>query len=124
MKKVTRDRFLALLTAALIALLISACGYGSSGGGGGVTTVSGSSGEVQMKNRAFSPADLSVAPGTTITFRNNDSTAHTVTASGGAFDSGRLESGQEFSYTFSEPGTYEYACTIHPSMKAKVTVRQ
>lgn len=111
------------LAVALLACLVAGCGYGSSGGNGGATTVTGSAGEVQMKNRAFSPADLSVAPGTTITWKNNDSTAHTVTASGGAFDSGRLESGQEFSFTFSEPGTYEYSCTIHPSMKAKVTVR-
>lgn len=123
MKTTKRGWAPALLVALLSAMVISACGYGSSGGGGGVTTVTGSAGEVQMKNRAFSPADISVAPGTTITWKNNDSTAHTVTASGGAFDSGRLESGQEFGFTFSEPGTYEYACTIHPSMKAEVTVK-
>lgn len=122
MKTMIRGRATALLATALLTLVISACGYGSSGGGG-VTTVTGSAGEVQMKNRAFSPADVSVAPGTVLTWKNNDPTAHTVTASGGAFDSGRLESGQEFSHTFSEPGTYEYACSIHPSMKAKVTVR-
>ena len=47
---------------------------------------------------------------------------HTVTAADGSFDSGFLNEGDTFSYTFDEPGEYEYFCSPHPWMRAKVIV--
>ena len=71
----------------------------------------------------YSVNDLMVELGTTVTWTNNDaSMPHTVTAVDGSFDSGQLAAGQSFSYTFDKPGEFEYFCTLHPWMRAKVEV--
>jgi plastocyanin len=77
---------------------------------------------VSIENFAFDPPNMTVAPGTTVTWVNNDQTAHTVTANNGAFDSGTLQPGQSYSFTFEKAGTYAYHCNIHPDMSATVTV--
>jgi nitrite reductase (NO-forming) len=75
-----------------------------------------------------SPADfsvnvLTVKVGTTVTWTNNDpGQMHTVTEMNGAFDSGFLETGDTWSYTFTEAGEFEYYCLPHPWMRAKVIV--
>lgn len=75
---------------------------------------------VEIRNSAFNPAIISVPTGTTVTWTNRDNITHTVTGSG--FDSGRLDSGQTFSRTFSTAGTYDYKCSIHPNMSGTVAV--
>jgi plastocyanin len=79
---------------------------------------------VAIRNFAFSPASLTVRAGTEVTWTNQDSDAHTVTSdgSGGPLNSKALNTGDTFSHTFAEPGTYKYLCTIHPFMTATVTV--
>src|SRR5215204_4291219 len=77
---------------------------------------------VSIKNFAFNPPNATVAPGTTVTWVNNDQAPHTATANNGAFDSGTLQPGQSYSFTFDKPGTYAYHCNIHPDMTATVTV--
>lgn len=81
---------------------------------------------VTIKNFAFAPAALMVKVGTTVTWTNQDSDAHTVTSqdNGGPLASSPLNTGQTYSYTFTKPGTYAYLCTIHPFMTATVTVTQ
>ena len=59
-----------------------------------------------------------------MTWSNDDSVPHTVTAREDTFDSGVLMSGESFSQTFAEPGTYDYFCAIHPSMTGTVVVRE
>lgn len=71
---------------------------------------------------AFSPNPLKVAPGTNVTWTNNDAVGHTASANDGAFDSGTLPAGGSYSFTFTTPGTYAYKCKIHPTMTASVTV--
>lgn len=106
---------------------------GSSMPGMTMPTASGSTGApaapvagnaVSITNFAFSPAALTVKAGTTVTWTNKDSDAHTVTSqgSGGPLASAALATGQSYSYTFTKPGTYAYLCTIHPFMTATVTV--
>ncbi len=73
------------------------------------------------------PADyevnvLTVPVGTTVTWVNQDEQLHTVTEVGGAFDSGFLREGESWSFTFDTPGEFEYLCTPHPWMRAKVVV--
>lgn len=113
----------------VLALIVSACGGGSSpsptGAGGGSTPAVGSpaaAGAVTIANFAFGPATLEVAAGTTVTWTNSDTTAHTVTADDGSFDSKSIASGSTFSQAFAKAGTYTYHCAIHPSMKATITV--
>jgi nitrite reductase (NO-forming) len=77
----------------------------------------------------FDPPTLKVAKGTTVTWKNGDSTLHTVTSgtaegneSGTSFDSSYLAGGKTFQWTFSTPGTFDYYCTLHPYMKGQIVV--
>ena len=87
----------------------------ASGGGGGTA--------VTIEDFSFSPATLEVPVGAIVDWSNQDSTAHTVTADDGSFDSKSLASGQGFSWTFPTAGTFTYHCSIHSSMKATITVK-
>ncbi len=78
---------------------------------------------VSIKNFAFSPVSLTVKVGTKVSWTNNDSVTHTVTADKGAFNSGPLTPGSTFSFTFTKAGTYSYHCNIHPSMMATIVVQ-
>ncbi|MEX2587379.1 MAG: plastocyanin/azurin family copper-binding protein [Actinomycetota bacterium] len=70
----------------------------------------------------YSANELEVQVGDTVTWTNEDTLAHTVTDEGGEFDSGFLNTGESFSRTFDEPGEFEYFCTPHPWMRARVIV--
>ena len=61
--------------------------------------------------------------GDTVTWTNNDGTAHTVTSSDGSIQSGTLQSGQSFSYTFTTAGTFDYHCEFHANMSGQVVVQ-
>lgn len=79
--------------------------------------------EVTMDDAAFSPPVLTVPVGTTVTWRNEGTIAHSVTGGDLAFDdSAVLDPGQQFSQTFDAPGTYRYVCGPHPSMMGTITV--
>jgi plastocyanin len=78
---------------------------------------------VSLIDESFQPASVEVATGGTLTWSNDDGDdSHTVTSDDGAFDSGILEGGETFSHTFTTPGTYPYACLIHPEMRGTVIV--
>lgn len=79
-----------------------------------------SSASVDIANFAFSPAEMTVAKGATVTWTNRDSVEHTITS--GLFDSGNIKNGESFSFAFTQAGAFEYHCSIHPSMKGKITV--
>jgi len=78
--------------------------------------------EISIKGNAFSPDNLSIKVGDTVTWINNDSYAHTVKASKSEFDSGNMASGAKFSFIFSKEGTYDYICGIHTFMTGKIVV--
>jgi len=85
--------------------------------------------EVNIADFTYDPQDLTVQVGDTVTWTNNDDVAHTVTAGTpdsptGEFDSGELQPGDTFSYTFDQAGTFDYFCTLHPDMTASVTVEE
>jgi plastocyanin len=83
--------------------------------------MTGKTTEVSIKNFAFNPGSVTISRGDTVRWTNMDSTAHTVTSMN--FDSGRLEPGNSFEFTFTDPGTVEYHCSIHPAiMQGNVTV--
>lgn len=72
---------------------------------------------------AFMPGTMTIPVGTRVVWTNLETVApHDVTSDTGVFASGNLTTGQTFSYTFMQPGTYAYTCTIHPRMKATITV--
>ncbi len=79
---------------------------------------------VNIKNMAFTPDNITVKVGSTVTWTNEDNTVHTVTANDGSFASDSLANGKSYSHTFNTPGTYKYRCVIHPNMTGIVTVTQ
>lgn len=77
---------------------------------------------VAIKDFAFSPAVLKVPVGATVVWKNQDSAAHTATANDKTFDSGNLDNGKSFSFTFTKSGTFNYVCSYHPNMTASIVV--
>lgn len=78
---------------------------------------------VTIKDFAYSPPDLTVAKGTTVTFTNQDSTNHTATSSrSGTLDTGTIGQGQSKSVKLGTPGTFSYICSFHPFMHGSITV--
>ncbi len=78
---------------------------------------------VNIHNFGFSPANLQVKAGTTVTWTNYDRTPHTVTFRDSSLkSSGILNQGDTFSYTFTTPGVYAYYCDLHETMTGQVTV--
>jgi plastocyanin len=115
------------------AVVAVGCGGGDDNGGGGgssksTTPSSGVSStkpqSVVMKNIQFDPKKLTVPPGATVKWTNEDIASHDVTGSGfksGA--SGGLNTGDTYSHTFNRMGTFKYRCTIHPGMEGTVVVK-
>lgn len=80
--------------------------------------------EVKIDNFTFGPTTLKVAPGTTVTWTNRDDVPHTVVSDDKTtFKSKALDTDEQFSYTFSKPGTYHYFCSVHPKMTGEVVVQ-
>lgn len=77
---------------------------------------------VEIGDFAFSPSPILIESGTEVTWRNDDPTAHTVTARDGSFDSGTMDPNTEFATAFDRAGTFEYFCQIHPTMQGAVRV--
>ena len=78
---------------------------------------------VKIDNFSFTPQSLTVHPGTTVTWVNKDDVPHTVTSTDKKFKSRTLDTDERFSFTFSAAGTYNYFCSVHPHMTAKIIVQ-
>ncbi|MEY2474931.1 MAG: hypothetical protein QOG87_246 [Actinomycetota bacterium] len=135
-------RHRAVIATAVVAVLFA----GACGGGDGsstsdtstttTTTEATDGAAVTMKLIAFKPDAITIAPGTTVTWTQRDPGVHTVTSGSveqgtggvtetpdGTFDSGNLETGKTFRFTFDEPGTFSYFCAVHPAtMRGRVQV--
>ena len=131
---------LSILALAATALSLAACGSSSSNSSssssssssstpasstaGSTSDSTGGAPTVTMQNVAFSPGTLQAKVGQTVTFKNADNPPHNVTyVSGPKFtSSGTMNTGDTFSVKLTQPGTIHYVCTIHPFMKATITV--
>jgi plastocyanin len=126
-------RGLLVTAVALAVLALAACsttsepttttGAGTTTTTAGTTTTADSSTTVTIRNFAFEPGTLTVTVGTTVTWVNDDGATHTVTADGGAFDSGRLANGATFQFTFDEVGDFTYHCSLHSTMQGTISVK-
>jgi plastocyanin len=142
MQRRSTTRALALAAAALLALGLAACGDDDDDAADtgdepttteaedtGTTTADGVTGgeaagdaTVVAQDFSFTVPD-SVAVGATVTFDNQDSAPHTMTADDDAFDSGNVTGGSQGEVTApSEAGDYAFHCEIHPNMTATLTV--
>ena len=77
---------------------------------------------VVIDGTAFAPASLTVQRGDRVAFVNKDPFPHTATAKG-TFDSGSIAAGASWTWAADKAGTFDYVCTLHPTMKAKLVVR-
>ena len=76
---------------------------------------------VTIQGLLYVPETLSVRPGDTVVWTNNDPFPHTVTAAG-AFDSGPIAPGKSWRFTARKTGTYPYLCTLHTTMKGTLKI--
>jgi plastocyanin len=89
----------------------------------GEAVATANSAAVRIDNFSFTPPTLVVAPGTTVTWTNADDSPHSVREKDGNFKSAALDTDDSFSQTFTGPGEYDYFCSIHPYMTAKIVVK-
>jgi plastocyanin len=78
---------------------------------------------VNMDHNTFIPSEITVVPGTTVTWVNKEGMPHTVVDMNKGFRSKTLAKDASFSFTFATAGDYDYQCSIHPTMKGKVIVK-
>jgi plastocyanin len=76
---------------------------------------------IKIDNFTFSPAELTVKVGTTVTWTNHDDIPHTI-VSAGKFRSKTLDTDNSFSFTFTTAGEYKYFCSLHPHMTGTIKV--
>ncbi len=84
------------------------------------------SGTINIVNMMFTPSQITVAKGGTVTWTNNDSTTHTVEddlSNVGGPASGNIPPGGKYSFTFDKTGSFQYHCSIHPSMRGTIVVK-
>jgi plastocyanin len=78
---------------------------------------------VDIQSFAFIPQEITVAPGTTITWTNKDQTAHSVISREGKFASKGMDTDDRYTFTFTAEGDYAYFCSLHPHMIGTIHVR-
>ncbi len=79
--------------------------------------------QISIENFAFAPADLTVKVGAKVTWVNKDSAPHTATSTDQVFNSNALDTGDQFSFVFTDKGDYSYFCALHPQMRGQITVK-
>lgn len=118
------NMFLLIIVASLFTVSNSSCSKSSNTAAPGGTTGTASN-VVTIANMAFSPSTITVKLGTTVSWKNTDGFAHTVTSNDGTnFNSGNLVAGANFSYTTKAVGTFDYHCNIHSGMTGTLVVTQ
>jgi plastocyanin len=80
---------------------------------------------IKIDNFTFDPPTLTIAAGTKVTWVNRDDVPHTATSTTRpkGFDSGTLDTDQQFFHVFTKPGTYDYFCAVHPKMTGRIIVK-
>jgi amicyanin len=113
-----RRRTLTILIVLGLSLLWAAAAFAV----GTVPVRAGTGHTVEISGFAYSPAELTIQVGDTVTWTNLDAVQHTATATDGSWDTGLFGEGESASITFTAPGTYDYLCTPHPSMTGRIVV--
>jgi len=86
-------------------------------------SIAGPVATVSMDHNTFIPGEITVVPGTTVTWVNKEAMPHIVVDLNKGFRSKTLAKDASFSFTFATAGDYDYLCSIHPNMKGKVIVK-
>jgi plastocyanin len=133
-----RRALFVLVALIAVAAVVTACSSSGSKGGGPsspassapATATTASSGApaaggstVEINDFMFMPTSITVAVGTTVTWKFDDSTDHTVVADDNSFTSPELGKGKTYTHTFNTAGTVKYHCSIHPFMTGTIVVK-
>jgi plastocyanin len=121
MKRAPKLFALAVVVVAL-ATVLGACSSSSSKAASTNTSAPSTAATITIHGFAFHPATLTVKAGTTITVKNTDDTAHTVTALDGSFDTKPINPGKTATFTVSKAGTFHFHCNIHNYMTGTIQV--
>jgi plastocyanin len=105
------------IATSVVALLWTVTPGALAAGSAGAATI------VVARDFMFGPASLTVSAGSTVTWTNKDDEPHTVVSDTALFRSGALDTDESFSFRFDKPGTYHYACSIHPRMVGTIVVQ-
>jgi plastocyanin len=138
MMRRTTALFLCLCVALSAGLVLTACGNDSSSSSSSSSSKKKKSskkksssatgaGTVSLQNISFQPASSQVKVGGTVTWTNDESVGHDVTADDGSFKSGPpggMKQGDKFEHKFDQAGNFAYKCTVHPNMTGTVEVSQ
>lgn len=108
---------LLLIAAGVLALWWAAAGSPSIAAAPGTPT------NVMARDFMFAPTSLTVSAGSTVTWTNQDDEPHTVVSDTGLFRSAAMDTKESFAFRFDKPGTYHYACSIHPRMVGTIVVQ-
>lgn len=107
--------------AALAVVLITAMGIHEAGGAMAAPPKAEGV-PIRIDNFSFNPQTVTVPVGTAVRWSNHDDVPHNVVSEDRSFKSKTLDTDEEFSHTFTRPGTYTYFCSIHPRMTATIVV--
>ena len=103
--------------------LFLACAIGAPASHALAETGKGITHTVIIEGMQFVPSSLQIKAGDSVNWVNKDPFPHTATSSSKQFDSGSLASGKSWKHRFAKPGDYEYICTLHPTMRARLVVK-
>jgi len=115
-----KNQLFACILLLLCAAIIAAAETGNSQSA--VAAKSSAGYEIKIDNFSFMPPTLTVPVGAKVTWTNHDDIPHNIVSSEQKFKSKPLDSDEAFTFTFTEPGTYQYFCGLHPKMVGKVVV--
>jgi plastocyanin len=90
----------------------------------GTSTPAAESVTVYIDGMRFNPSNITVKPGTTVTWVHGSQMPHTISGNADGLRSGTLYNGQQYSHTFNTAGSYNYICGLHPSMTGNVVVEE
>ena len=132
-RSITQRRLVGACLAGVLTLALAACGSDDdsaeptvSDAGSGTAAPGGDIAPVQVAivgvADGFAPGSVTVPAGTEVVWTNIDGIPHTSTARDGLWDSGNMEVNGTFGFTATEPGSYSYFCSIHPSMVGDIIV--
>ena len=115
----------ALFSLAVALLIIGGCSSNDGGTGpyGSTSPPPATPNTINLSGSAFNPATITVARGTTVTWKNNDGMTHTSTSDTGVWDTGDIVSGGTKTTTFNTAGTFPFHCIYHAGMKGTVVVQ-
>jgi plastocyanin len=123
--KIIRDIFIAGILVFIIMIIgfQTGCTVDQDNLNNDTNNVAIDSNTVIIQNSIFTPSSLTVKQGTRVIWQNQDGMDHTVTSNNGLFDSGNIRNKGSFSYKFTDMGTYQYHCRLHPQMQGSIIVQ-